>query len=126
MLRFKNKNAKLIYQEKVILEKMHYADSFLSRAKGLMLASKKRVKNGICIALPVKTDTRLKASVTMLFCFYPLEILFVNSAFQIVEKTILRPWKFNYTPVNACKFIIEAEVGTFTNFEIGDSINILV
>ncbi len=121
----KNKKAKLIYQNKIILENMKYASSFLSRAKGLMLASKKKVKNGICIALPVKTDTRFKASVTMLFCFYPLEILFVNSAFQIVEKTILRPWKFNYTPANACNYIIEAEVGTFANLEIGHYIKIL-
>jgi hypothetical protein len=63
-----NNRTKLIFQDKVILENMKYAASFLGRAKGLMLASKKKVKNGICIALPVNTDTRFKASVTMLFC----------------------------------------------------------
>lgn len=116
---------KLIYEDKVVLDNMQYADSFLSRAKGLMLASKKKVKNGICLALPVKNDTRFKASVTMLFCLYPLEILFVDSAFQIVEKTILSPWKFNYTPNNACKYIIEAEVGAFEKFKLGHYIQII-
>jgi len=117
--------AKLIYQNIIILENMKYAVSFLSRAKGLMFASKKKIKKGICLALPVKQDTRFKASVTMLFCFYPLEILFVNSAFQIVEKTILRPWKINYTPINACKYIIEGEVGIFAKLAIGHHVNIL-
>ena len=117
--------AKLIYQNKIILENMKYAASFLSRARGLMLASKKKVKNGICIALPAKTDTRFKASVTMLFCFHPMEIMFVNSAGQIVEKTILRPWKINYTPAKACKYIIEAEVGAFAELEMGHHVKIL-
>jgi len=117
--------AKLIYQNKIILENMEYAASFLSRAKGLMFASKKKIKKGICLALPVKQDTRFKASVTMLFCFHPLEIIFVNSTYQIVEKTIVLPWKLNYTPAKACKYIIEAEVGAFAKLDIGHHIKIL-
>ncbi|MDM8555213.1 DUF192 domain-containing protein [Desulfococcaceae bacterium HSG7] len=104
---------------------MKYASSFLSRARGLMLSSKKKVKNGICLALPVKEDTRLQASVTMLFCLQPLEIIFVNSTFQIVEKTILRPWKINYTPEKACKYVIEAEVGAFAALAPGHHVEIL-
>ncbi len=104
---------------------MKYAASFLSRAKGLMFASKKKIKKGICLALPVKQDSRLKASVTMLFCFYPLEIIFINSTYQIVEKTILRPWKINYTPAKACKYVIEAEVGAFAELAPGHHIEIL-
>jgi len=125
MMKFNNKSAKLIHQDKVVLENMKYASSFLSRAKGLMLESEKKVKNGICLALPVQADTRLKASVTMLFCLHPLEIIFVNSTCQIVEKTILRPWKFNYTPAKACRYIIEAEIGAFAELEMGHYVKIL-
>ncbi len=118
--------AKLIYQNKIILEKMKYAASFLSRAKGLMFASNKKIKKGICLALPVKQDARFKASVTMFFCFHPLEIIFIDSTYQIVEKTIMQPWKFNYTPAKACKYIIEAKVGVFAELAIGHYVKILI
>ena len=117
--------AKLIHQNNIILENMKYAVSFLSRAKGLMFAPKKKIKKGICLTLPGKQDTRFKASVTMLFCFYPLEIIFVNSACQIVEKTVLHTWKINYTPAKACKYVIEAEVGSFAELAPGHHIEIL-
>ncbi len=116
--------AKLIHKKKIILKNMKYATRISEISRGLMFASKKRVKSGICLVILSKKDVRFGSSVTMLFCFSSLEIIFVNSKFIVVDKVILKPWRFNYTPKIPSKYIIESSIGTFKNIKIKDTIKI--
>ncbi len=116
--------SKLIHKDKVVLPNMKYATGLLEISRGLMFAGKKRVKRGVVLVMPSDKDVKFGSSVTMFFCFYPLEILFVNSKYEVVDKKILRPWVPNYTPKEASKYIIESEVGSLKNIKIGDKIKI--
>jgi hypothetical protein len=116
--------AKLIYKNKSILDNMIYATSTFDISKGLMFSTKKKVKRGICLVMPTNKDVKFGASVTMFFCFFDYEILFINSNFEVVDKKILKPFLPNYTPKKPCKYIIESLPGTFKNIKIGDKINI--
>lgn len=110
----------LIYNKDIILKNVVVANNPLSLAKGLMFASKKRLDKGIC--LQFSNDTRKGAAITMYFCFYPYEILFVNSKFKVVDKVILNPWRLNYLPKEECMYVFESSVGTFKNIKVGDSV----
>lgn len=116
--------AKLIHNNTTILDNMKYATSTFSISKGLMLSGRKKVDRGICLVMPSNKDVRYGASVTMLFCLHPLEILFVNSKFEIVDKVILKPWVPNYTPKKSCKYVIEAYPGRLNQIQIGDKVKI--
>lgn len=116
--------SKLIHKNKTILNQMKYASSPLSLAKGLMFATKNKIKKGICLALPGKEDQKTNATITMLFVFHPLEIIFINTKMQVVDKTILNPWKISYIPKKPCKYVIETTPGTLKNIKIGDQIKI--
>lgn len=115
---------KLIFENKIILDNMKYATSALSLANGLMFARKKTVKKGICLVMPSKKDVRYGASITMFFCFHPLDILFINSNFEVVDKKRMYPWQPSYTPKEACKYVIESEINSFKNIKIGDIVKI--
>ncbi|MFW6285823.1 MAG: DUF192 domain-containing protein [Nanoarchaeota archaeon] len=116
--------AKLIHKKKIILNDMKYAKNIFSISRGLMFASKKKIEKGMCLVLPLRRDKKFSSSVTMLFVFYPLEILFVNGNYKVVDKIILKPFKFSYIPKQHCKYIIESKPNTFNNIKIGDKIDI--
>lgn len=116
--------AKLFLNKKCILNNMIFVEKILSKARGLMFSDFKKVNNGICIKINSKKDLKFGSSVTMFFCFYSLDILFVNSNFEVVDKVTLKPFKLNYTPKKPCKFIIESFKNNFKKINIGDKIRI--
>lgn len=103
---------------------MRYLTNVFEISYGLMFASKKKISRGICLVMPTRKDGRFSGSVTMLFVFRSLDILFVNSDFEVVDKKTLRPFVFSYTPKKACKYVIESSKGTFENIRAGDRIEV--
>lgn len=112
----------LIFNDKIILKNVKVAKDPLSLAQGLMFASKKRLKKGICLQFP--SDVLKGAAITMWFCFLKYEILFVNSKFEVVDKIVLNPWKLSYIPKAKCKYVFESSVGTFKDINVGDKVKL--
>ncbi|MCA9460153.1 MAG: DUF192 domain-containing protein [Nanoarchaeota archaeon] len=117
--------AKLIHKGKIILPHMKYATGTFEISTGLMLASEKKVKKGICLVMPSLGNVKFGSSVTMLFCIHDLEIIFVDTNFKVVDKKILKTWTPSYTPKAAAKYVIEAQVGDLKDIKVGDSIEII-
>ncbi len=116
--------AQLFHKNDQILSDMVYATSILQISKGLMFAGKKKINKGMCLVIPSKMDERINSSVTMLFCFYSMDIIFVDSNFNVVDKQTLRPFKVCYVPKKKCRYVIESFKGKFNNIKIGDKIEI--
>jgi len=117
--------AKLIYNEKVILENMKFATSTKDISLGLMFSTKKKARKGLCMVMPSDKDVRYGASITMLFVFFSLEILFINSEMRVVDKVLLKPWMPSYTPREECRYVIESVKGKFKEINIGDKVSIV-
>ena len=115
---------KLKHNGKIILDKMKYATSTFEISKGLMFKGKKEVEKGMCLVMPAKSDVKFGSSVTMLFCFSDMQILFVNSNFEVVDKKTLKTWTPSYTPKKPCKYIIESIPHKFDEIKIVDKIEI--
>ena len=52
-------------------------------------------------------ETRLGASVTMLFTFVSLRILFLDKNLEVVDEVCMKPWQLNYTPKKPAKYCVE-------------------
>jgi uncharacterized protein len=113
--------ARLIHKKKIILNNMKYKTNVLDLFLGLMFASKPKIEEGICLTLPGKNK---KTRIHMMFCFYPYEVLFVNSELEVVDKTILNPWTFSYKSEEPFKYAIESWPGKFNSVKIGDKLDI--
>jgi uncharacterized membrane protein (UPF0127 family) len=116
--------SKLIHKNKIILKDMIYATNIFDISKGLMFSSKDKIKQGMCLVMPSKSDKKFGCSVTMLFVFSSLDILFINKNYEVVDKKTLKPFLFSYTPKKPCKFVIESLPQTFKSIKIGDKIKI--
>lgn len=113
--------AKLMHNGKTILNNMSYLNNLFSISKGLMFASKNKVKNGACLVIPKNT----KPTIHMFFCFYPYEILFVDENYQVRDKKLLKPWTM-YSSKNYARYVLESLPGTFKDIKIGDKIKIII
>jgi len=116
--------AKLIINEQIILNNMKIKKNIFSVAKGLMFSPKQEVKNGVLLKLTGDFNRKKGATVHTIFCFYSIDILFVNKNGKVVDKTTLKPWTLKYTPREKCRFIIESYKNTFNSIPINSKINI--
>ena len=103
---------------KVILSKVKIADSSYKRFKGLMFEKKENFDYALVFELP--RESRIGASVHMMFVFFPIGIVFLDSKKRVVDKAILNPWKLNYTPKKRSKYFVELPPEKEKLFSIGN------
>jgi len=90
---------------KTIMKKTRLADTFPKKLKGLMFEKKKNFDYALIFELPL--ETRIGASVHMMFVFFPIEIVYLDSKKKVVDKATLNPWTLNYTPKKPAKYFVE-------------------
>ncbi len=91
---------------KVIAMTSRLADSEMSRAFGLMFSKPSQA------ALVLKFSDEIIISLHMVFVFYPIDVLFVNSSMKIVDLIEdFRPFQ-TYTAKKKAIYAIELPVGT--------------
>jgi len=103
---------------KTIIKDIRVASNFFAKLKGLMFERKERFNYALIMVL--KNETRIGASIHMLFVFFPIAVFFLDAKKRIVDKTLLKPFSLNYTPKRACKYIVELPANRFTAAKIGD------
>ncbi|MBD3259527.1 hypothetical protein GF371_02740 [Candidatus Woesearchaeota archaeon] len=104
-----------MYKNKILLNEMKIAKCPIEKAIGLMFASKSRIRKGMCLM----NKKELRAGITTLFCFYPMELIFVNKNNIVVDKAVLKPWTFCYKPKKPYKFAVESSARCFDNLKTG-------
>jgi len=117
--------AKLIHKNKTILSDVKVMTNIWRISLGLMFARKKTVDRGACLVMPTKQDVKYGSAVTMFFCFFKYDVLFVNSDFKVVDRKVLKPWTMSYVPKKPSKYIFESTSGKFANIKIGDEIKLV-
>ncbi len=105
---------------KVLAERVRLANNFLSRAKGLMFERKSNFNYALIISL--SRETCIRATLHSFFVFFPIGVLFLNSEKKVVEKTLLKPFTFSYTPKKRSKYIVELEPEKLKEVEVGDEL----
>lgn len=105
-------------RKKKVLEKVRTAYSAWKRFKGLMF--EKPENFDFALVFPFSKDEKVKASLHMLFVGFPICVLFLNSGKRVIEKAVLKPWLLNFTPRQACKFVIEMPVQKGESISVGD------
>jgi uncharacterized membrane protein (UPF0127 family) len=84
------------------------ADSFFKRLKGLMFSK----EFDFALIFPFQLESRVGASIHMLFVFTPIDVVYLNKGKKVVDlKESLQPWTLNYTPKQAAKYLIELPAG---------------
>ena len=102
--------------------KVRYCTSFWSKFRGLMLQPNLTLNSG---ALLVEDkDSRMNASIHMLFMRFDIAAVWINNDFKVVDVQVARRWRLAYLPAQPARYILEAHVSQASNFRVGDQITI--
>jgi uncharacterized protein len=95
-----------------------YCQSFVCQLRGLMF--RKNLTDGEGLLLVQKNDSRMDASIHMMFMWIDLAVIWINSDLTIVDKVLARRWKLAYVPHKAAKYVLETGVTHLADYNIGD------
>jgi uncharacterized membrane protein (UPF0127 family) len=97
-----------------------YCDSFLCRFRGLMFRKSLPADEGL--VLVYGSDSRMDASIHMMFVNFDLGVIWINSASEVVDTVLAKQWKLAYLPKSPARYVLEIVPERLGEFEIGDRV----
>ena len=99
---------------KVIANRVELADTFWKRFLGLMF--RRKFPNGNALFFNLQKSS--SCSIHMFFVRFPIDLLYLDSRFMVVELHMkLKPWQI-YIPKTVAKYIIELPAGTISRSKV--------
>ena len=105
-------------KKRKIMERVRFADSFYLKLRGLMF---ERGENfNYALVFPFGREARAEASIHMLFVFFPIAAVYLDSGKRVVDMAKMKPFALNYTPKKPAAFIVELPEEKANGISIGD------
>jgi uncharacterized membrane protein (UPF0127 family) len=70
-------------------------------------------------------DSRLDASIHMLFVPFDLNVVWINSDMQVVGKVIAKPWRLAYFPKRPARYILEIHPERWEEYRTGERVEFI-
>lgn len=102
------------------LLRVKYCDTFASQLRGFTFRSSLAGEEGLILV--GTRDSRIESSIHMFFVSFDLCVLWINSAMQVVDKVLAKPWRPAYFSKQPARFVVELHPDRWADFEIGDTV----
>lgn len=106
-------------RKNIVSRNIVICDDIFSQGTGLMFRSRDSVMDKAWVFV---FDSPRKISITMMFVFFPLDLLFLDLSRRVIDiKRDIKPWSF-YTCSKKAAYCIELDAGTIRSrkIKIGD------
>jgi hypothetical protein len=101
-----------------IASDVKFCTTFLSRGLGLMC--RRRIRENQAYIFVEPRESLTATAITMLFVFFPIGVIWLNSNRRVVDKTLALPWRLIYAPDRPARYYVEAHPAALERVEIGD------
>jgi len=106
---------------KKIISKVRFAKTAWQRTKGLMFEDIRKFDYALIFEFP--RESRISASLHMIFVFFPIDVLFLDKGKKVVDKITLNPFTPNYTPKYNAKYVVELPKGKAKPIKLGEKVS---
>jgi uncharacterized membrane protein (UPF0127 family) len=112
----------LVHEEsgRVLVEQARWCHTFASKLRGFTW--RRRLPPGAGLVLVENSDSRLSTAIHMLFVFFDLGVIWVNSEGEIVDLQVARAWRPSYVPQAPARYVIETHPAVLNYVRIGDHV----
>jgi|APSaa5957512576_1039674.scaffolds.fasta_scaffold104124_1 uncharacterized protein len=100
--------------------KAKVCDDFFSKLRGLMFS--KKLGKGECIILSNDHESRINSSIHMLFVFFSLDVIFLDSEKKVVDIRRAKPFVSLITPRRRAQHVVEMNAWE-NRLKIGDKVS---
>ena len=77
------------------------------------------------LVLVQSRESRVDASIHMLFVYMDLAVIWIDSEKEVVDSILARSWRPAYAPRQPAKFILEIRPDRLNEFHIGDHVEFI-
>lgn len=74
------------------------------------------------IVIDEGSDSLINAAIHMLFMRFAITVIWIDSKMTVVDRAIALPWKLYYAPHKPARYIVEAHIDRYGDFQNGDLI----
>ena len=100
--------------------RIKYCDTFLTQLRGFTFRTRLSQEEGLLLV--GRRDSRLDSSIHMLFVWFDLTVVWINSEMRVVDKILAKSWRPAYFPMKPAKFVLEIHPERWADYEIGDTV----
>lgn len=101
-----------------LVQRVRRAGSFVTRLRGLTF--RRRLGEDEGLWLVGRSESRAEAAIHMFFVFFPIGVLWLDRAGQVVDKVLARPFRPFYAPRSPALGVLECGPEVLDRVEIGD------
>ena len=101
--------------------RVRYCNAFLCRLRGLMFRKRLDLDEGLLL-VEGKHDSRVETSIHMFFVPFELNVVWINTDMQVVDKIIAKAWRPAYFPAAPARYILEIHPRRWEDYHIGDTV----
>jgi uncharacterized membrane protein (UPF0127 family) len=76
------------------------------------------------LLLDERVENAIASSIHMLFVFFPIAAIWLDSQFRVVDKTLARPFRLYYASRQPARYVLEGTPALLERVEIGDQLYI--
>ena len=99
---------------------IQYCDTFFTQLRGFTFRSRLAPEEGLLLV--GKRDSRLDSSIHMLFVFFDLSVIWIDSGLKVVDKVLAKSWRPAYFSKQPARYVLEIHPERWGDFEIGDGV----
>lgn len=113
----------LVHNKQVLARFPIFYSHPLLRCWGLRFSSK--LGKGEALVLVSPREGIYSTSIDMLFVFFPIDVLWLNSEHKIVDfRTNVKPFTLLVRPRAPAKFVVELPAGSLTKVVLGEKVSL--
>jgi uncharacterized protein len=106
-----------------LIQRVHRADSFVSRLRGLTF--RRQLGAGEGLLLVGRRESRADAAIHMFFVFFPIGVLWLDAQDCVVDKVVAHPFRPFYVPRFPAKSVLECRPEVVERVNIGDRLRLV-
>jgi uncharacterized membrane protein (UPF0127 family) len=111
----------------MLADKVHVCESKLPNPPygfwGFMLTKELAPDGGIMLV--GDAESKVNASIHMMFMRYDITVLWLDKDKVLVDKVLAKKWMMYYAPKTPAQYILEIHPDRFDDFAVGDKLEIL-
>ena len=97
-------------------------ETFTCRLRGLMF--RKPLAEDEALLFVQGTEDRLGAAIHMLFVFFPIGVVWLDTAGTVVDKVLAEPFRPFYAPRGPARYFIEGPPSLLSQVSIGETLRV--
>jgi uncharacterized membrane protein (UPF0127 family) len=101
-----------------VLARVRLCDTMWTRFRGLQLVRHLPADQGLLFV--TGGESRTHTSIHMLFMFFSIAVVWLDSGGRVVDRRLAKPWRLAYAPQAPAQYFIEANPDLLDRVQVGD------